>query len=384
MFDLKNESEEVLPDFIQTALADSTPQTQLQRIEATQMRDMAWVIAQPNTVFLPTQHPHRFNLAWLRLMLLMGAVVALFGALFTLAALILAGTLPRGEQIVYMVSMPMSFDPNSVNAPSGQGNFDIFLLDVPRRVSINLTNTPGSSDRYPVWSPDGGEIAFHSDRGGNWDIYVMDDRGENLRQLTNDVRWDAMPAWSPDGTQIAFHSDRGGTWDVYVMDAANGSNQRAAFKQDFDELWPDWSPDGTQLLYTYDQEDTTRQSMHLYIYDLNSREVTQITLADDTQASFPEWSPMGDMIAYSSSVYGDSDILLLDLETRAITNLTPPQSPTSYVNEYNPMWSPDGSQLMFVAVEDGAWGLYLINSDGSGRQRLIAADSEIGAPDWRP
>ena len=83
----------------------------------------------------------------------------------------------------------------------------------------------GSYYESPSWSPDGTQIAFQSDRDGNWNIYVMAADGSNLSQLTSHNAWDESPSWSPDGTQIAFHSYRDNNWDIYVIDA-DGSNLR--------------------------------------------------------------------------------------------------------------------------------------------------------------
>ena len=52
----------------------------------------------------------------------------------------------------------------------------------------------------------------------------MNADGSNQTNLTNNTAPDIEPAWSPDGTRIAFHSERDGNGDIYVMNA-NGSNQ---------------------------------------------------------------------------------------------------------------------------------------------------------------
>ncbi len=71
----------------------------------------------------------------------------------------------------------------------------------------------------------------------------MDADGSNQTLLTNNPALDGLPAWSPDGTKIAFHSDRDGNDEVYVMDA-DGSNQTRLTNNHAFDFGPAWSPVG--------------------------------------------------------------------------------------------------------------------------------------------
>ena len=72
--------------------------------------------------------------------------------------------------------------------------------------------------RYPAISPDGTQIAF-SFKG---DIYTVATNGGRANQITTNPAHDTRPIWSPDGKQIAFASDRSGGMDIYLVDKEGG------------------------------------------------------------------------------------------------------------------------------------------------------------------
>lgn len=86
----------------------------------------------------------------------------------------------------------------------------------------------GSAETNPVASPDGRQVAFMSQRDGNWEVYVANLDGKGLTRLTRDPGNDGLPTWSPDGQYIAFVSDRDGAWAIWVT-RPDGSSQRRLF-----------------------------------------------------------------------------------------------------------------------------------------------------------
>jgi len=94
-----------------------------------------------------------------------------------------------------------------------------------------LTSGIGVQD-LPDWSPDGRMLAYHSNRAGNTDIWIMQADGSNSLNRTADHGGDDMfPVWSPDGTQIAFFSarDSGG---IFIMEPLAGVPRRISRKGD--------------------------------------------------------------------------------------------------------------------------------------------------------
>lgn len=124
-----------------------------------------------------------------------------------------------------------------VKNADGGAKYNIFVLDVNSATLTQLTHTPGGTDLTAAWSPDGGRIAFVSDRDGDDEIYVMNADGSGQIRLTTSAGPDLWPAWSPDGLQIAFDSHRDGNIQIYVMHA-DGSGQTPITRDSWDDMMP--------------------------------------------------------------------------------------------------------------------------------------------------
>ncbi len=115
---------------------------------------------------------------------------------------------------------------------------------------ISLTSLAASQDA-PLWlrdvkiSPNGDLIAF-TYKGDIWTVPVT---GGEARRLTTLDSYESNPVWSPDGSQIAFASDRHGNFDIFVMDAAGGRAKRLT-SNSASEIPEGFSADGTEVLYS--------------------------------------------------------------------------------------------------------------------------------------
>jgi len=98
------------------------------------------------------------------------------------------------------------------------GVYSIWVVDADGGNLSQLT-TDSTKDYYPSWTSDG-EILFLSERfdhRGLWnDVLVMDPAGSNVRTLFTHVLHGGPLYWSPDGTKVAFHSQRSGNFDIFV------------------------------------------------------------------------------------------------------------------------------------------------------------------------
>lgn len=207
-----------------------------------------------------------------------------------------------------------------------------------------------------------GEIVFASNRDGDFDIYLMNGEGGEIRQLTDDDASDTTPRWSPDGAQIAFLSqrdNRGDNLSLYVMDA-DGGHMRSLSNAEIGitDTSFDWSPDGTQITFAFDPNyvfDSYTTTMDIFAVDVESGETTQITNNEYADAD-PKWSPDGAQIAFLSYIADDSslaqfpDLFVVDVASRDVRRLTEDSASDVYHT-----WSADGGTLMFTSYGfDGA------------------------------
>lgn len=121
----------------------------------------------------------------------------------------------------------------------GQTRPAIFADDLSQKTTRQLTYFQKSVAYDPAWSPAGNRIAFVTTESGNDDIWVINEDGSGLTQLTDDPNYDKSPSWSPDGTKILFWSNRTGKAQLWLMNS-DGSNQHIISPNQANDWNPVW------------------------------------------------------------------------------------------------------------------------------------------------
>jgi Tol biopolymer transport system component len=125
-------------------------------------------------------------------------------------------------------------------------NYDLYVVDIDGKNLRRLTSNPGNEGE-PAWTPDGQRIVYTATTGAATQIAVVSIDGSGARQLTMGASRNMSPAVSADGRTIAYVSTRDGNQEIYTM-SPDGSNQRRITKSPGREWNPRFFPAG-DLLY---------------------------------------------------------------------------------------------------------------------------------------
>lgn len=190
------------------------------------------------------------------------------------------------------------------------GNDEIYLMNADGSNQTRLAADPGI-DLSPKWSPDG-RILFTSSRDGQEDIYVMDDNGGNVTRLTKMRAGQA--AWSPDGRKVAFVGNSleriAGhfQFQIFVGDA-DGNNVRMLTTSPDSTFGPCWSSNGRAIAFNIDKLGVMA---NIFQIDLDGGNLRRLTVGPKIDGR-PAFSPDGSKLAFQSNRDGDYEIYVMNL-----------------------------------------------------------------------
>lgn len=260
------------------------------------------------------------------------------------------------------------------------------------------------------FSPDARRISFQAyPQGGeeNYQIYVMNLDGSDLKMVSTGKGATTCSYFSPDGKRLIFASNhldprpaeppesvkkklqesgqRNYSWpfypgmDIFEYTFADGALRRLTTTDGYDAECA-YSPDGTRIVYAALRED----DCDIYICDADGTNERRVVRADGYDGG-PFFSPDGKRIVYRSDRKGDGNmqIFVNNLEgtqERAITD--------DKVLNWCPFWHPSGKWLIFTRADHDHgppnYDLYLVRDDGSEMHRVTSDRAFDGLPVFSP
>lgn len=233
-----------------------------------------------------------------------------------------------------------------------------------------------------------GKIVFHSNRDGNYEIYVMNADGTEVARLTNDGATDISPRFNRDGTKIVFVSNRDGNYEIYVMNA-DGTQTIRLTRNPASDVNPSFSPDGEKIVFESQRDGNSE----IYVMSFDGARTTRLT-NNPVNDGWPIFSPDGGKIAFVSERAVDQPELLagskrpeeiysMHVDGAAQTRLTFNQSPIWGACSF----SPDGTKIAFSSTPGTVYqinrqtpkdvnqdlynyDIYVVNIRDSSRKRL--------------
>ena len=213
--------------------------------------------------------------------------------------------------------------------------------------AVQITTSPGLSNYYPTFSPDGTAIAYSTDSGKGYEVVVRQLTPEGREvQITSDGGQNVQADWSPDGKLIAYASyTRGGIW--LVSPFGGPGRQLTEFGSH-----PAWSPDNQWIAFS---SDPARFSLGSSIWVIRPdgtgiRQITSPQTARGSQVA-PSWSPDGKRILFLSNDVPGVDVWSITPDGNGLVRLSPPGFSADV---YDAIYSPDGRSVVFAA-ERGLW-----------------------------
>lgn len=262
------------------------------------------------------------------------------------------------------------------------GNFEVYSMDTRGENLKNLTCNKAIDYSFS-YLPDG-RLTFYTNRDGNDEIYIMEADGKKQINITNHTAADRTASASPDGKNILFVSDRDQKrGEIYRMDV-DGKNIVRLTNNEYYEDAPFWSLDGKKIIFTRelrDLKDTSKNAVgngEIFVMDVNGTSEIQLTNRPgfDGGATI---SPDGKQIAfYGKTETGNYDIFIMNADGKNIINIT-----DDPMEDYSPAWSPDGKWIAYTKGDSKNYDVWLIHLETKIKTRLTTQSKRDESPFWQ-
>ena len=284
---------------------------------------------------------------------------------------------PEGDWVAYTVSRR--------NLEEEKSETRIWMVPAAGGEPLPLT-AEGESSSQPRWSPDGKYISFLSSRDkGKTQVWTLSRHGGEAVQLTEAIQSVQSHAWSPDGKRML----------LVLQDPTPEELGKQEQGDDYQAKPRPWVIDRQGFKTDYVGY-LDRRRTHIYVLDVETREVSQLT-SGDYDDSQPAWSPDGGRVAFVSNRSEEPD-LNFNSDIWVVSSAVPEegfnpleQVTTNPGDDQSPAWSPDGTAIAHTSTVHPRQSYYatqhlaVSSADGSDSRLLTEVlDRMIFQPAFAP
>ena len=223
------------------------------------------------------------------------------------------------------------------------------------------------------WGPSGtlAVDAGFSFAGTERDLWVADIDAGTAAELASDAAWWLTdPKWSHGGDYIAVHVGDGlGGESIRVFDSVSGM-ELVDFAEPAGLFNFTWTP-GAETLVLHLSDDVMPPGNELLLWDVAFADGIPVFIPGAGNVDGFAVSPDGDDIAYVSNVGGDFDVYVINVASELVTQITT----TAGIDESSPVWSPDGTMLAF----ERSGGVHIVVGETG---TVVGTITEAQDPDW--
>jgi hypothetical protein len=276
----------------------------------------------------------------------------------------------RGTDAMYSLSETGDLLYWSSPAVGAQAEFVwVTRAGVATPVDAGWTFNPGGPNRGLSLSPDGTRLAYRDMSDGQGEIWIKDMDDGPLARFTFDAGGDWFPRWDPDGQNVTFLSDRGGDRDLWSKRADGTGEPTLLWDLDRSMAAGFWSPDGEWLVVRASAGGGA--SMDVLGLRPGIDSVAVPLAATSSIETSPALSPDGRWLAYASNETGAYEIYV-----RPFPGVDAGQFQVSIGGGVAPVWAHDGREIFFLGF-DQRMNVAQIETDP--RFRVIGVESLFDA-----